>query len=415
MFDSNLVDYTTILFASINSTLHVLLICFIGYVAAKYGIITPEIEKGLAGLIIKIFMPCLLFSNIGDLDVETLIKLWIIPVAFFTFVSISGTLGFIGGKLLRLNSPNTRFICTAIIFNNVTSLSLGLLKSLSKTKVIGLLALREDETPSEIEKRGISYVLLVTLWTNLLRWSLGTYLLRKESDECDENENKHNNDSDNLSLNSSCAPKGHDNQSEVISISVESLPPDESTPLVPQAKQPSSTWKKIKISIGKIINPPLCAALLAVVVGVTPFLKSSFFGRDAPLTLVSSVVESFGSLSVPLTLFTLGAQLKSIPRSKNKEMFPSITYVMTSRFIIMPIIALIIVLSTRHLYMQDPMLLFVLVMLACGPPAVNCMNLTHFTGTFKEEMATLLFYSYIAAAPMITLLVMGLLSTIKTT
>ncbi|CAG8785478.1 15321_t:CDS:2, partial [Acaulospora morrowiae] len=45
MFDSKLVDYTTILFASINSTLHVLLMCFVGYVAAKYGMITSEIEK----------------------------------------------------------------------------------------------------------------------------------------------------------------------------------------------------------------------------------------------------------------------------------------------------------------------------------------------------------------------------------
>ncbi|CAG8773440.1 1336_t:CDS:1, partial [Dentiscutata heterogama] len=58
-------------------------------------------------------------------------------------------------------------------------------------------------------------------------------------------------------------------------------------------------------------------------------------------------------------------------------------------------------------YMNDPMLWFVLTLFASGPTAVNCMNLVQLTGTFREEMATLLFYSYITVVPMITFLLMG--------
>ncbi|CAG8544269.1 7316_t:CDS:2 [Acaulospora colombiana] len=387
--------------------------CFVGYVAAKYGMITQEIEKGMAGLIIRIFMPCLLFANIADLDMDTLTKLWIIPVAYFFFASCSGLLGLIGGKLLRFQPSNIKFLCVSIIFNNVTSLSLGILEGLSKTKAIELLSFGDGDTPSEIKKRGTSYILLITLWTNLLRvmgnnrWSLGAYLLKKESTDETDQIQKSDNEGE-TSPHESHPGENSTKYDDDRSISVH-MPPDESTPLItPMRPHPI---RAITEFFGKVMNPPLCAALLAVIVGVVPFLRSLFFGSGAPLTAVTLTIESFGSISVPLTLLTLGAQLKNIPRTKSAHYW-SIGYTMLSRFIAMPIIGIVIVLATRHLYLEDPMLLFVLVMLASGPTAVNCMNLAQFTGTFQEEMATLLFYSYIAAAPTITLLVVGLLSII---
>jgi auxin efflux carrier family protein len=117
-------------------------------------------------------MPCLLFSNIAaDIDLDTLIRLWPIPTLFVLFVVLSTILGGIGGNLLKLPSSTTKFLMTGIIFNNVTSLSLGLLEGIESTQAIQIL-LRSDgnDSPKEAVKRGMSYVLLSTLLGNLTRF-----------------------------------------------------------------------------------------------------------------------------------------------------------------------------------------------------------------------------------------------------
>src|SRR5688572_23981193 len=116
-------------------------------------------------------MPCLLFSNIAaDIDLDTLIRLWPIPTLYVIFVILGAALGGIGGKLLTLPSSKTNFLITGIIFNNVTSLSLGLLEGIESTKAIEMLFRDENDSPKEAVKRGMSYVLLTTLLGNLTRF-----------------------------------------------------------------------------------------------------------------------------------------------------------------------------------------------------------------------------------------------------
>ncbi|RHZ72531.1 hypothetical protein Glove_242g19 [Diversispora epigaea] len=274
-------------------------------------------------------------------------------------------------------------------FNDNRCLLLGLLKGLSETDTVRILAWKSDESTKDLIKRGVSYVLLATIWTNILRWTLGVYLLRKESDDKDDNEN--------------------DDCDEIVASSTILT---EESPLLNKEENSHPFKLKIKLFLDKTMNPPLYATLLALLVSSIPYLRSLLFSENAPLSPISLTIDSLGSVTVPLTLITLGAQLKNLPRSKGKEILSTILYIMFNRFIIMPLIGIAFIVLTRNWYINDPMLLFVLIMLACGPPAVNCMNLAQFTGTFQEEMAALLFYSYITVAPLITLLVMGVLSII---
>jgi predicted permease len=116
-------------------------------------------------------MPCLLFSNIAaDIDLDTLIRLWPIPTLYVLFVTMSAILGGTGGKLLNLPSSTTKFLMTGIIFNNVTSLSLGLLEGIESTAAIEILFRDRYDSPKEAVKRGMSYVLLSTLLGNLTRF-----------------------------------------------------------------------------------------------------------------------------------------------------------------------------------------------------------------------------------------------------
>ncbi|CAG8503323.1 7605_t:CDS:1 [Diversispora eburnea] len=162
------------------------------------------------------------------------------------------------------------------------------------------------------------------------------------------------------------------------------------------------------------MNPPLYAAILALIIGITRPLKVIFFGDNAPLAVFTQSIEYIGTITIPLTLMALGAQLANLPtRSKGgKSLFPSIGYILICRFLVMPLIGIILVLLTKNWFVQDPMLWFILMLLASGPTAVNCLNLAYLNKSFEEEMATLLFYSYMALAPFITIIVMGMLSII---
>ncbi|CAG8679365.1 27769_t:CDS:2 [Dentiscutata erythropus] len=384
-------DYYSLFFASAQSSAEVLLVCLTGYLAAKYGIITPSIQKGISNLLIKILLPCLLFSETAaDIDLINLIQLWPVPVFYGIFSIISGLLGVLGGKLLHLSFSETKFIIVGIMFNNITSLLLGLLNGMRNTSAMQFLLQSEDDSPAESMKRGKSYIMLTVLFSTLLRWSFGASLLRKESPD------RH--------LDSSALPTHKD----------QIMPPNERTLLLSSKKTNNQfIIPQILTKIYNFMNPPLMASIVALFVGTIAPLKNLFFGDQAPLFIIYYTMESMGSITIPLMLILLGAQLWNLPRSKGKEMFASISYVMSCRYLIMPIIGGIMIILTKSLYRNDPMLWFILMMISSGPTAINCINLVQLTGNFEEEMATLLFYSYICLAPLITVIVICFLALVN--
>ncbi|CAG8809277.1 10806_t:CDS:2, partial [Cetraspora pellucida] len=133
-------------------------------------------------------------------------------------------LGLIGGNLLILKASDIKFVITGTTFNNITSLSLGLLKGIENTIANSLLRLNENESLQDTVKRAI------------------------------------------------------------------------------------------------------------------PYSKPLFIAKNAPLMVISQAIDYLGSVTIPLTLLTLGAQLYSLPRSHNEHMVSIIAYVLTCRFLIMPAI-----------------------------------------------------------------------------
>ncbi|CAG8482876.1 3029_t:CDS:2, partial [Acaulospora colombiana] len=338
----------------------------------------------------------------SDIDVAKLIALWPVPTFYITFTIMSAILGFFGGKVLKLSSAKTRFITAGIMFNNVTSLPLGLLRGIKNTSAMNLLVMGEMDTPEDSLKRGKSYILLAVLFGTLLsdgltdhfnaifRWSFGAILLKKEKDE------------DPLAILPTETSHVHPVHQALYATEITSEP-DESTQLLITPKKKRTTWTKINnlsikciVIIKSIMNPPLCAAGIALIVGIIPPLKGIFFGENATLSVLSEAIDYIGTITIPMTLILLGSQLNNMRYSKGKDLLSAISYVVTCRFLIMPIFGVILVLITRFWYMHDPMLWFVLMLFASGPTAIGCLNLAQLNGSFEEEMAALLFYSYLA-------------------
>uniref|UniRef100_A0A1D1XJP4 Putative transporter C5D6.04 n=1 Tax=Anthurium amnicola TaxID=1678845 RepID=A0A1D1XJP4_9ARAE len=407
-------DYGSIFQISAQSNAQIVLSCITGYVAARRGIITTEAHKGFSRVILNLLLPCFLFAEIGkSMDLETLLKLWPITMFYLVFAVIGGILAIIGGYVFRWSISKTKFAMTSVIFNNVTSMSIALLLSIGKTDAIMLLTHDKTEPPEEIVSRGVSYLLIANLMGNLGRWSLGTWLLKKEDGSDDEEiviiENPTHETLPNSSYSISIVSP-YDSTLHKPTVGTTEL-----TSLLHQRNTTrhnrstgllSKTWK----FISDISNPPLIAALIALIVCVNPTLKYIIFSRHSFIyNSITTTVASLGKMTIPLTLLTLGAQLHNLSGGKHSGMTSVYTYVMSSRFFLMPIVGVTMVLFTREYYLDDPMLVFVLMLMASGPSAVNCINICQLTNTFEEEMAALLMYSYSAAAPLMTMTVMGLL------
>ncbi|KAG9305418.1 hypothetical protein G9A89_011551 [Geosiphon pyriformis] len=318
-----------------------------------------------------------------------MIRLWPLPAFFILFNLIGAILGVIGGKFLGLSGSHTKFVANGIMFNNVSSLPISLIQGLTTTEAMKVLLMNEMDTPVKAASRGMSYTLLNILFSSIIRFSLGTYMTKKESNVVTAQPS----DQGSLNENSLLLPhpqhKDKKNRS-VFSISI-------------------CVINKIR----NFMNPPLYAAILAIVVGIiTPF-KKIFFGTSAPLyPSITHAIEYIGEITIPVTLLCLGAQMKNFSPLKNRSMLPAISYILLCRFIIMPAIAIVLVILTRNWYFQDPMLWFVLMLSASGPSAINIINIAQITGTFQEETTALLLYSYLVTTPILVAYLVIMLSII---
>ena len=85
-----------LLFSFISSTLSILIICCTGAYLYKYKLINAEFTKLLSGIVGKVFLPCLIVSNIiKSLTYEDLVEL--LPV-LFSAILVCG-IGYIVGNI----------------------------------------------------------------------------------------------------------------------------------------------------------------------------------------------------------------------------------------------------------------------------------------------------------------------------
>ncbi|KAI9286439.1 auxin efflux carrier [Umbelopsis sp. AD052] len=373
----------TLILASIESTSQTLLTIGIGYLSARSGFLNDKTQKGLQKLTINVLTPALLFANVGaQIDLQKLIALWAVPAFYVGYLCIGFIIAVIAGKICKFDWTAIKFVAAGVIFQNTTSLPIALIQSIASTRAITLL-MKEDDTPGAATARGISFILIASLLSNLFRYSVGTWLFN-DSDAKQANESD-TEDSDLL----------------------------DTTPLL------SSTPRRRKITgmavsgwhrAREIFNPPLLAAIVALVVGITPPLKHLFFSQDGVFySSLTATIRQLGQACIPMVMITLGAELYTLPRDTSPSTKEMVTAIIILKMLVMPILGGAAVLSLRQWVTDDPMLLFVLILLAASPTAINLMTISQMTRRYESETATVLFYSYLVAAFTLTIAVSTIL------
>ncbi|CAG8443300.1 13458_t:CDS:2 [Funneliformis caledonium] len=372
------IKLSSLLLASIESTGLVIGIVLIGYIGSRSGIISQKIRKNLAQLVMNLFLPCLLFSQIGsNISASMLLNLW--PLAFFCiiYIAIGTFFSKLGSKLLRLSSSNKKFVERSITFNNITSLPVGFIKVLANTNVIRLFACDDDEPPEQTVTRGITYLLLSTLFVLITRCILDLIFSKEKLVKFTKNDLK-------------------------------TLPIyyDETTPLI--TARSKSKCKKLFKTLSSVMSPPLYAGILAIIIGTIPSLKNIFFEEASFHRNITRAMQCIASMTVPLTLLNIGAQSGFATNLKERETIKSISFIMSCRFFLMPIIGGLLTLTVRNWLIDDPMLIFVLIALACWPTNIDFMNT-------ESNTAALMFYSYLIFSPLIMLTLVTILNLVMMT
>ncbi|CAO3638354.1 unnamed protein product [Cunninghamella blakesleeana] len=470
--------------AAIQAILQVIVIVLLGVILTKFGYFDNAKQKWLSRLNMTFFTPCLLFINIASvISFEKLMELWPIPVFFFTYVIVSWIISQISIRFFGIRGSYKRFIIACSIFCNTNSLPIAILSSLAFSEAGRLLYWDISDTQQNVSARAISYCLFYAMFGNILRWSYGYNLLQPKDEDINDyyQQQQQKDEEDQLNFNhqkssspsssesptkrqssysstastirSSSLSSNKSDHDTIKNILPSSLPVslNESSPLLPTLSSSSSSSSihplsyplknRIKDTILKIhsfMSPPLYAATLALIVGLSP-LKPLLFKKDSFLyPSFTKAIQSCGKVAVPLILICLGSQLTFIAQQqfqpsslssnsgssliqsfwssikKQKAVFVALF----TRLCIIPFIVIGIVLAWLQwadvALLKDPMFIVSIILLGCTPTAINLTQITQVSGIFEEEMMQVLFWSYgVICIPIMTFIIFIALNIVE--
>ncbi|CAO3594794.1 unnamed protein product [Absidia cylindrospora] len=451
-----------LIIASVQAILQVMTVVTLGFVFAKKGYFNMDKQKWLSKLNLMYFTPCLLFSNVASIiSFEKLIAFWPIPVFYYVFSILFYVMTQLSTRMLGLNPGYRRFVLACVMFQNTNSLPLATISSLAVSEASKILFWNSDDTPEAVAARGISYTLFFAIFGNLLRWSYGYQLLQKrEGDEGYKEDEEHqtqqqqdtylaipSSTSSSSSLSSGSddtptlkVPAMPDRRLSSMTLAVtpqeedqdpfiKQQPLNETTALLPKSNNSRrsvsshgnslcytmlATLQNMALRFHSCMTPPLYAALLALVVGLSP-LKQILYDKQSFLyPSFTKAIETCGKAAVPIILSCLGAQLASISESQHSA--PAIRKPVTAAvvlrmvltpFLVTPLVVLFVKYGAPYsILATDPVFIVMMIVLGCTPTAINLVQISQVNGIFEEEMLRMLFYSYgVVCVPVVTLTV----------
>lgn len=169
-------ELLTTLVGAIQGSLSILLVIFYGVLASQYGLLSTKSAKAMSHLSVKIFLPFLLVTKVGEvINADNAMNF--VPVILWSLVYTLGSMGIghLGVRLLGLPV----WVTPAVAFNNTTSLPLLLVQSFESTGILDPL-LRGNENVKDAINRAQSYFLVCSVISKCLTFALGPALLEAE-------------------------------------------------------------------------------------------------------------------------------------------------------------------------------------------------------------------------------------------
>uniref|UniRef100_A0A1D1Y9L7 Putative transporter C5D6.04 n=1 Tax=Anthurium amnicola TaxID=1678845 RepID=A0A1D1Y9L7_9ARAE len=361
--------------------------CFMGFLmASKYVNILPASgRKLLNGLVFSLLLPCLIFSQLGRaITLQRMMEWWFIPVNII-LATISGSLiGFLVASVARPPYPYFKFTIIHIGIGNIGNVPLVLISALCRD------ASNPFGDSDKCSEDGTAYISFGQ-WVGAI--VLYTYVFqmlappRGGSFDCTE-------------------------EDKLPTKNLPSNPSPEQVPLLNE-KNPepsevdSSNRGKLasilcflmdKLKLKQILQPPIIASILAMVIGVVPFLKRLILTDDAPLFFFTDSCIILGEAMIPCILLALGGNLIDGPGS-SKLGIQTTAAIIFGRLLLVPPTGLgIVTLADKLGFLPrgNKMFKFVLLLQHTMPTSVLSGAVANLRGCGREA-AAVLFWVHIFA------------------
>lgn len=438
----NGLTFSQITFLTFQAVVQVFIICLSGYWAAKSKLLSNEGIKVISKLNVDLFTPALIFSKLASsLSLKKLVEVIIIPIFYALTTLVSYISANFVSSWLTLTEAESNFVTAMSVFGNSNSLpvslTLALAYSLPNLEWDDVV----DDTSDKIASRGLIYLLIFQQLGQVLRWSWGyNKLLTRQPDEVifhdlhervdaiENGETCTTEITDLITMEDEVAHEEEEEEEENVSSSSDGFDHpyhdndtlendmNEENMLISEdmskMEEEVSILKKVWVKFLGMMNPPLWAMLFSIIVASVPQLKFEFYEKNGFIqNTLSSAIRQLGSVSIPLILVVLGANLapssdipRACPHYKRMILGSLLGRMVLPSLILLPIIVLSVK-FIRLSILEDPIFLITSFLLITSPPAIQLSQICQLNELYQKEMAGVLFYGYAILTLPVTIVV----------
>ncbi|KAK9272339.1 hypothetical protein L1049_002710 [Liquidambar formosana] len=406
----------------------------IGLVLAhpKTQIIPKATFELLSKLVFTLFLPCLIFTHLGQcITLKNFTLWWFIPVNVVVSTIIGCILGYLVAKACRPPPEFFRFTIVMTGFGNTGNLPLAIVASVCHST--------DNPFGPDCYKNGVSYVsfsqwvaviLVYTLVYHMMEPPLEYSEIVEEGIEIDKQLPP--NDLSSPLLTEAEWPGMEDKETEhsktpfiarvfnsISSISLNTIPDldsmEEENPNSPKSISCLAEPRVVRrirtvpeqTPIGRILQPPTIASILAIVIGMVPQLKAFVFGDNAPLSFITDSFDIIGGAMVPSVMLVLGGMLAEGPNESELGIRTTIG-IIVARLLVLPLLGIgVICLADKmnFLVRGDQLYRFVLLLQYTTPSAILFGAIARLRGYAVREASALLFWQHVFAVFSISLFI----------
>ena len=419
--------FLSLLVVASMPVVEVLLIGLLGaYLAAgRCNILTPTARADINRVVYAVFTPALMLASLArTVTLPDAISWWFMPVNIGIIFLIGGVLGWVAVLILKPPQHLRGLVVASCSAANFGNLLLIVIPAVCE----------EDGNPFGSAKsictdRGLSYASFSMAIGGFYIWT-HTYGVMKRSSEIYCRMKKQ---ASITAAASSCEvdpkdsarseddqePCRNDDEEGVILQSANSVHEKEQhqTLLLPllssyhlKSGRISNTnmWEKLKQGTHQIVEeltaPPTVGAVLGLIVGAVPWLKSAFVGNNAPLRVVDDSLKLLGNGTIPCVTLVLGGNLTK--GARRSTVSPAVVAaIICVRYVILPIVGVVVVRAAREIGLlpPDPLYQYVLMIQFALPPAMSIGTMSQLYDVGQEECSVIFLWTYIVAALALTI------------
>ncbi|KAF7808790.1 protein PIN-LIKES 2 [Senna tora] len=395
----------------------------------KFQIIPKATFKLLSKLVFALFLPCLIFTELGkSITLQNFVDWWFIPVNVLVSTCLGCILGMLVVIVCRPPPQLNRFTIIMTGFGNSGNLLLAVVGSVCHSS--------HHPFGDDCSTRGVAYVslsqwvsviLVYTFVYHMMEPPMEFYELIDEEEQEGEQEQEER-ISTNLSkplLVEAEWPGIEDKETQHsktpfiarmfknisggnnpdLEISEEGSFSGNSPRMMSCLAEPRVV-RRIRIvaeqtPIQHILQPPTIASLLAIIIGTVPQLKALFFGFDAPMAFITDSLEIMGGAMVPSVMLILGGMLSEGPNESTVLGIRTTIGIIVARLLVLPLLGFGVVgLCDKmggFLVEDDAMFRLVILLQYATPSAILLGAIASLRGYAVSEASALLFWQHVLA------------------